>query len=185
MFRKKTHTEQYLHATSHHFPVQKIVVLNTLATRALRVSDENHMEDEKSHLLEVFEKNKGPPIKKSHYEYSLNVLLPFIHGTTDKIARVLKRNNVFATFKPLNTIKISLRFVKDPVNPKDMKGVYAIPCSCVIPYIGETGHSINLRIREHANLRIREHAADIRLNRSLSLVVAKHAEKTKLAPCLH
>ena len=36
VFRKKTHTEQYLHAGSHHFPAQKFGVLCTLVTRALR-----------------------------------------------------------------------------------------------------------------------------------------------------
>jgi len=40
VFQKKTHMEQYLHANSHHFPAQKLGVLNTLATRALRISDE-------------------------------------------------------------------------------------------------------------------------------------------------
>ncbi len=57
VFRKKTHTEQYLHANSHHFPAQKLGVLNTLATRALRVSNENHLKEEKAHLLSVFFNN--------------------------------------------------------------------------------------------------------------------------------
>ena len=46
VFRKKTHTEQYLHAGSHHFPAKKLGVLNSLATRALRISDESHLEGE-------------------------------------------------------------------------------------------------------------------------------------------
>jgi hypothetical protein len=36
VYRKKTHTENYLHASSHHHPTQKLGVLNTLATRAIR-----------------------------------------------------------------------------------------------------------------------------------------------------
>ena len=47
VYRKKTHTEKYLHANSHHFPAQKLGVVNTLATRALRVYDENHLKEEK------------------------------------------------------------------------------------------------------------------------------------------
>lgn len=35
VYHKKTHTKQYLHANSHHFPTQKLGVLNTLAIRAL------------------------------------------------------------------------------------------------------------------------------------------------------
>ena len=57
VFRKKTHTEQYLHSGSHHFPAQKIGVLNTLATRALRISDDDNLDEEKAHLFEVFEEN--------------------------------------------------------------------------------------------------------------------------------
>ena len=48
-----------------------------------------------------------------------------------------------------------------------MKGVYPIPCSCGIPYNGETGHSINRRIQEHV--------ADIKHNRSRSSALAEHA----------
>lgn len=165
VFRMKTHTEQYLHADSHHFPAQKLEVLNTLATRALRVSDENHTEDEKNHLLNVFEFNgynksmgikdfqksyKGLRIKNEPRESASNVLHPFIQGTADKIARVLRKHDVYSTFKPSNTIRSSLKTIKDPMNLKDMKGVYLIPCSCRTPYIGETGRSINQRIQEHA-----------------------------------
>jgi len=56
--RKKTHIEQYLHAEFHHHSAQNLGVLNTLATKALRISDEDHLEEEKSHLLKVF-KNSG------------------------------------------------------------------------------------------------------------------------------
>lgn len=57
VYRKKTHTEQYLHASSHHFLAQKIGVLSTLATRALWISDEDRLSKEKSHLLDVFVQN--------------------------------------------------------------------------------------------------------------------------------
>ena len=41
----------------HHFLAQKMVVLNTLATWALRISDKRSFEKEKSHLLDVFVEN--------------------------------------------------------------------------------------------------------------------------------
>ena len=94
VFWKKTHTEQYLHASLRHFPAQKLGVLKTLAMRALRISDESHLEGEKSHLLSVFCKNgysrlqglkafliveKGPLIKnnKDPSHWSGSVHLPF------------------------------------------------------------------------------------------------------------
>ena len=51
------HTEQYLHSDSHHFPAQKLGVLNTLATRALRISDDDDLDEEKAHILRVFGEN--------------------------------------------------------------------------------------------------------------------------------
>jgi len=57
VFRKKTHTEQYLSASSHHFHAQKLGVLNTPTTQALRISDEKSLDKEKAHLLNVFTNN--------------------------------------------------------------------------------------------------------------------------------
>ncbi len=191
VFRKKTHTDQYLHASSHHFPTQKLGVLSTLTTRIVRISYEKSLEKEKAHLLDVFVKNgysrhlgqkaflkahKEPSIHKDPKDRVIGVHLPYIQGTIDKIARILKKHNVPATFRPLNTIRGSLRSVKDPIDPKDMKGVYVIPCSCGTPYIGETGRSINQRINEHS--------ADLRHGRAKSSDLAEHAEKTKHHVCI-
>lgn len=165
VFRKKTHIKQYLNAKSHNFPAQKLSVLNTLAPRALKVSDENHLEDEKTHPLNTFHSNgysknqclkyflkveKGPMIKKELRDRFSGVDLLFIQGTTDKIARFLRKHKVPSTFRPKNTIKSSLKSVKDHVDPKNMKGVYLIPCSYGTPYIGEINRSINQRIHEHS-----------------------------------
>ena len=123
MFRKKTHTEQYLHASSHHFPAQKLRVLNTLATHALRISDEKSFDKEKSHLLNVFVENgysrhlghkaflkasKNAVVKNEPKDRIPRVHLPYVQGTTDKIARILKKHNVPSAFRPINTIRKSL-----------------------------------------------------------------------------
>eukprot|EP00253_Pinus_taeda_P030797 PITA_30797 len=191
VFRKKTHTEQYLHASSHHFPAQKLGVLSTLATRAVRISDEESLETKKAHLLDVFVRNgysrhlgqraflkakKEPSTRRDPKDRAMGVNLPYIQGTTDRIARILRKYDVLATFRPLNTISGSLRSVKDPIDPKDMKGVYVIPCSCGTPYIGETGCSINQRICEHS--------ADLRHGRTKSSALAEHAGKTMHHVCI-
>lgn len=191
MYRKKTHTEQYLHADSHHFPAQKMGVLNTLATCALRISDKESLDGERSHLLDVFVENgysrqlgrkaflrasKNALIKKEPKERHPGVHLSYIQGTTDKIARILRKFDIPSTFRPLKTIRNSLRSVKDPVNPKDLKGVYLIPCSCGTPYIGETGRSIQQRICEHAT--------DLRHGRTKSSALAEHVDKTKHQFCI-
>jgi hypothetical protein len=58
VYRKKTHTENYLHASSHHHPTQKLGVLNTLATRAIRISDEEHLEHEKISPLQSLQEHR-------------------------------------------------------------------------------------------------------------------------------
>ena len=58
VYRKKTHTDSYLHADSYHHPSQKSGVLNTLVVRAFRISNPDHLKDEIEHLTSVF-KNIG------------------------------------------------------------------------------------------------------------------------------
>jgi len=43
VFRKKTHTNNYLHAESHHHPSQKMGVLNIMAIREARISNKEHI----------------------------------------------------------------------------------------------------------------------------------------------
>jgi len=93
VFQKKTHIEKYLHANSHHFPAQKLGVLNTLATRVMRISNKKNFDKEKAHLLNVFVNNgysrhqglkaflkagRGPKNKKDPKGRILGVHLPFI-----------------------------------------------------------------------------------------------------------
>jgi len=42
IYRKNTHTYNYLHSNSHHHPNQKLGVLKTLATRAIKIFDKEH-----------------------------------------------------------------------------------------------------------------------------------------------
>jgi hypothetical protein len=53
---KKTHAENYLHASSQHHATQKLGVPKTLATRAIRIFDEEHLELEKYHISKVFKR---------------------------------------------------------------------------------------------------------------------------------
>ena len=60
---------------------------------------------------------------------------------------------------------------KDPIEPLKQKGVYSIPCSCEIPYIGETGRSIQTRLKEHS--------ADIIHDRHQKAALAEHAHHSR------
>jgi hypothetical protein len=79
----------------------------------------------------------------------MKAFLPYIHGVTNKITRILKRKEIMTSFKPMTTIKQRMRSVKDPIDHRQGKGIYKVSCSCGKCYIGETGRSFKIRIKEH------------------------------------
>ena len=87
--------------------------------------------------------------KKKQTANRKKVVLPYIQGTTDKIAKLLRKKNIETTFSPPNCLRNMLDKAKDPIDPMLKKGVYSIPCSCDEEYIGETGRSIKTRMKEH------------------------------------
>jgi hypothetical protein len=95
---------------------------------------------------------------------------------TDKIARVLSKKEIKTSFKPLVTIKQNMRSVKDKIDPRKGKGIYKIECSCGKCYIGETGRSFQIRIKEHG--------ADIKNERIRTSALAEHSLKTRHHICL-
>jgi hypothetical protein len=189
VYRKKTHTENYLHANSHHHPNQKLGVLKTLATRAIRISDEAHLDKETDHLTKTFknigykqkdirnainkalEKIRDNPTVPKDQNPNRDTCLPYIQGVTDKIARILSKKEIKTSFKPLETIKHNMRSVKDKLDPHKSKGIYKIECSCGKCYIGETGRSFQIRIKEHG--------ADIKNERIRTSALAEHSLKTR------
>ena len=65
----------------------------------------------------------------STHTYGTRAYLPYIQGVIEKISRILKKNNITTSFKPLETIKQKMKSVKDPIDPEQLRGVYNIPCS--------------------------------------------------------
>ena len=97
--------------------------------------------------------------------------MPYIQGVIDKISRILGKNNITTSLKPLETIKKKIRSVKYPIHHTQFRGVYLAPCSCKSSYIGETGHSFHTRLKEHGE--------NIRKERIRSSSLAEHVAKTK------
>jgi predicted GIY-YIG superfamily endonuclease len=97
--------------------------------------------------------------------------LPYIQGITDKIANVLRKKEIKTSFKPSETIKQKMKSVKDEPDHRKCKGVYKIECSCGKCYIGETGRSFQIRIKEHG--------ADIKNERTRTSALAEHSFSSK------
>ncbi|KAH1024076.1 hypothetical protein HUJ05_003635 [Dendroctonus ponderosae] len=86
---------------------------------------------------------------ETHGERKSWACLPYIHGVTDKIGKILEKHQVKTIFKPTRTIQQTLRSAKDKRDPLSAPRVYRVPCSCGRAYIGTTKRSINTRITEH------------------------------------
>jgi hypothetical protein len=56
VYQNKTHINMYLHANSHHHPIQNLGVINTLVAQAIIVLDNDHIEQELRQLGQSFQK---------------------------------------------------------------------------------------------------------------------------------
>ena len=52
------------------------------------------------------------------------IIVPYIHGTTNKIANVIRKKNIRVTFSPPNSLRTVLDKSKDPIDLKHHKDVY-------------------------------------------------------------
>ena len=80
-----------------------------------------------------------------------SVTLPYISGLSESIRRVLTPLAIQVIFRSYRTLMQELVHPKDPVPANRRKGVvYSIPCAeCPRTYIGQTGRSLDHRLREH------------------------------------
>ncbi|KAI5643765.1 hypothetical protein NE865_04161 [Phthorimaea operculella] len=156
VYRKPTHTDRYLHATSHHHPRHLQSVVSTLTKRAYDLCDAEHLDDELNHVHKVLVQNGYTGVQrriknKKAKQPEVNrqpAYLPYVKGVTDKIGTVLSKGSIKTVFTPLSKISYSLRTPKDVI-PIQNAGVYKVQCSCGKSYIGQTKRSISERVKEH------------------------------------
>ncbi|XP_072177261.1 uncharacterized protein [Diadema setosum] len=174
VYRKETHTDQYLSFDSHHPLVHKLGVIKTLLHRAdIICSDEDTKIKENRHVKEAlnacgysgwtFEKavHKSKPRHKDKPNQSktttekrrYNVTVPYVSGLSEKIRRIFSKHHIPVSFKPTNTLRQMLVHPKDKT-PKDQQNnvVYAIQCKddeCDELYIGETKQTLAKRMYQH------------------------------------
>ena len=104
----------------------------------MRLSDEEHIEQELRHLKEVFITNgynkeqvnrailkekKTPRTENNKEDVTKNINLPYIKGTTERIAKILRKENIKVSFSPPNSLRTMLDHAKDSINPSLHRGV--------------------------------------------------------------
>jgi hypothetical protein len=172
VYRKPTHSDSYLKADSHHPASQTQSVLYTLANRAMKICDYEHLDQEKKHIRDVLNQNGytnrrinkafekverriEATQKESDAPVPVNnnkgcVYLPYVRSTTEKLVKLFKKFDVKSVLCPQNQLKKMLcTNLKDKI-PFSAPGVYEIPCfNCDTKYIGESGRPLRTRLKEH------------------------------------
>jgi len=121
--------------------------------------------------LEAHHDKKGALRVEPGTEVKSTAVLPYLKGVSEPLLRCLQQQGIRTIFKSDTTLRSHLVRPKDTVDPDKQDGVvYRIPCECGKVYIGETGRSMQKRIKEHDR--------DIRLARTQTSTVSEHANKT-------
>ena len=176
VYRKATHTDQYLLFDSHHPLIHKLGVIRTLFHRADSIClDKDSKDNEHKHLKTALDAcgykswtfhkalkdstqkqditaapsttNQGEPTR------SFNTTIPYVSDLSEKIRRIFGNYKLPVSFKPKNTLRQQLVHPKDKI-PKDKKTniVYGIQCKdneCTETYIGETKQPLAKRMYQH------------------------------------
>ena len=180
VYRKPTHTDQYLNWDSNHHLDHKRSVVRTLIQRAETIpSSEALRKEEMDHIKLALaangyqqwmlkipkkkEKTKNTSEKTPRSRIS-PVALPYIKGLSENLQRLFRTHDIPTFHKPFNTLRNVLVKPKDKIPKEQQCGlVYEITCkNCDSTYIGETGRNMGTRFKEHTsrkgtNSAIKEH----------------------------
>ena len=166
VYRKSTHSNSYVHFFSFHPLLMKMNVAQGQFLRALRICSPEYLEDELDFIFRSFSKlayprdvlNKALGKAKSTYfrpkpfsrdidqvKYLSVPFLPSLNSNNNH--RLAKIHNTKLVFRYPNSIRSNLVHNS---SIKKSAGVYKIPCyDCDKFYLGETGRSFDVRLKEH------------------------------------
>ena len=170
VYRKPTHTDQYLHWDSNHHITAKQSVYNTLAHRAKTVSStQDNLQKELSHIKTALHYCQFPSWALNQWEHKFNhtqpptaqdnsssnsnkykatIVVPYINKTSEKFKRLCKNRGIQVHFRGTNTLRTALGNPKDK-DPKSNQTGIIYKFQCTNSYIGESGRSLGERVKEH------------------------------------
>ena len=172
VYRKPTHTDQYLQWDSHHNLAYKYSVINTLTHRAKAVcSNSQLLKEELKHLERALTQCKYPrwafqkilrdqeskKNKRKERNISMqktcHIVVPYTKGLCESYKSICSKYGVQAYFKGGNTLKNLLIFPKDKDEMKKQSDIiYWYRCGrteCNDEYIGESARTFEERFKEH------------------------------------
>ena len=167
VYRKPTHTDQYLQFDSHQPLEHKLGVIRTLTHRANTIcSTDEAKQQELDHIKKVlsvsgyqkwawyFPGSKKTTPHPSTEHQSLrkgHVTIPYVSGVTEALSRKIRKRGISVHAKPINTIRSKLVAPKDKTDKMNKSGVvYKLKCSdCDEDYVGESERKLQKRVKEH------------------------------------
>ena len=173
VYKKPTHTDQYLKFTSHHLArANKSVIISLLDRANNIISNPSDQEKEENHLTAVLQANSYPkkfisnairttqrPRQPENNDNTENqeqtapvrINFPYVKGTSEQLKRIFNDHNINCTFYTTTTLRTLLSHVKDPL-PSEQRNniVYKYDCKdCEAVYFGESKRTLAERIKEH------------------------------------
>ena len=176
VYRKPTHTDGYLDFNSHHELKHKLSTASTLLNRAINLpSTSEEVKKELTHVSNALKSNGYPSATISNILKTTSTpeiipfpeelvgmffrlidppdsqngfaVLPYIKGLTEPLTRILNKNGIRATTRPVKTLQQEFVSPKSrPPSDRQTNVVYKIPCAdCTWSYIGETSRCLHTR----------------------------------------
>ena len=100
-------------------------------------------------LLKKVTKTRNPTPERETAEFKSTAVIPYIKEVPEPFRRHLQQQQIRTVFKSDTTLRSRLVRQKDPADPNKQDGVvYKIRCTCGKVYIGETGRSMQERMKE-------------------------------------
>ena len=172
IYRKPTHSNQYIHYFSWQSEKIKKSSIFSLLYRAYRICDYIHLDREIQFLYNAFQRVGFPihvledvhskvrrkitashsPVEEEEPDRPAWISLPYGRHVEQFVAPVMRSHNVRVVNKSSGSIKRRLVHNRPPrdSNRVDVAGVYTVPCKdCDKSYYGETGRKFSDRLREH------------------------------------
>ncbi|KFD61049.1 hypothetical protein M514_08438 [Trichuris suis] len=161
VYRKPTHSDRYIHFSSHHPRAVMKGVIRGMARRAIDLCEPEFLEAELDHIYKTFKENGYPSsLVHSVIQQALanphrtqntvtsgpRILLPYYKGLSERIQR-LGRTLDFSRGPNLRSLLRSDK-VRLPLDEHSCV-VYEVKCSCSATYIGKTGFTLAHRFLQH------------------------------------
>lgn len=174
IYRKATHTDQYLDFNSNHHVKQKIGIISTfkhrieelVTTEEDKIAEEAHVKKALKrcgHPNWALNRKKRKKDDKQREEKRGKVVIPYVKGVSENMARIFKKHNIETIHKPTTTLRnVICNKMKDKVEKLDKTGaVYYNKCKkhAENDYVGETDRVLRERMYEH---RIIDHKTSTR-----------------------